>query len=254
MPSTQFRQSGFQLLLVTKPAGWYRDPDGALRYWNGDAGADHSAPEAVEAPAAKKSRADWMVLIGLGAAVVVIIGVVVAAVILAMRMDLGEPTVAAQTTSASASAPSAAPEVVGTTVIGDEGPTETQAGWPGLEVRDGNFAFVVGDVERVDAVAAPENPEVQKQAQGEFVIVHITVTNVSAEPQPFYVSFSTLSDGATVYKSDDEAWLYLGNTVTDVVPGESLETAVVFDVPAGTDVESIQLHDSPSSPGVTVGL
>lgn len=242
------------MLLVTRPAGWYRDDDDVLRYWNGDAEADHSAPEAVEAPAAKKSRADWMVLIGLGASVVVIIGVVVAAVILAMRMDLGEPAVSAQTTSATAAASSAMPEMVDTTAIDEEGPTETQAGWPGLEVRDGNFAFVVGDVERVGAVAAPENAQIQKHAQGEFVIVHMTVTNVSAEPQPFYVSFSTLSDGATVYKSDDEAWLYLGNTVTDVGPGESLETAVVFDVPAGTDVESIQLHDSPTSPGATVAL
>lgn len=254
MPSTQFRQRGFQLLLVTRPAGWYRDDDGALRYWNGDAGADHSTPEAIEAPTPKKTRADWMVLIGLGAAVFLIIGVVVAAVLLAMRMDLGEPAVSAQTTSTNAAAPPAVPEVLDTTAIEDEGPTETQAGWPGLQVRDGNFAFVVGDVERVDAVAAPDNPQIQKAAQGEFVIVHMTVTNVSAEPQPFYVSFSTLSDGTTVYKSDDEAWLYLGNTVTDVVPGESLETAVVFDVPAGTDVESIQLHDSPSSPGATVGL
>jgi hypothetical protein len=30
--------------------------------------------------------------------------------------------------------------------------------------------------------------------------------------------------------------------------------AVVFDVPNGTDVESIELHDKPSSRGVTVGL
>ena len=32
------------------------------------------------------------------------------------------------------------------------------------------------------------------------------------------------------------------------------DTAVVFDVPEGTDVESIELHDGPFSDGVTVGL
>ena len=195
-----------------------------------------------------------MVFIGLGAAIVVIIGGVVAAVILAMRMDLGEPTVSAQTTSADAPAPTAAPETPARQVIEDTDAAETQAAWPGLEVRDGNFAFVVGDVERVAAVASPDNPEIQKAAQGEFVIVHMTVTNIAAEPEPFYVSFSTLSDGGTVYKSDDEAWLYLGNTVADLQPGESLDTVVVFDVPVGTDVDSIRLRDSPSSPGVTVGL
>jgi hypothetical protein len=37
-------------------------------------------------------------------------------------------------------------------------------------------------------------------------------------------------------------------------PGDSIDTAVVFDVPKGTDVESIELHDGPFSDGVTVGL
>ena len=243
---------------MSTPAGWYRDDDtGALRYWNGESWADHSTPAtAAEAPAIKKSRLDWMVLVGLGAAVVVIIGAVVVGVILAMRMDLGEPTVSAQTTSAEVSPPTATVEtpVIETPAIEDTGAEETQAASPGEEVRDGNFAFVVGDVQTVDAVTHPDDPEVQKEAQGEYVIVQTTVTNVSAEPQPFYVSFSTLSDGTTVYKSDDEAWLYLGNTVADLSPGESLETSVVFDVPVGTRVESIELHDSPLSEGVTVGL
>jgi Protein of unknown function (DUF2510) len=61
-------------------------------------------------------------------------------------------------------------------------------------------------------------------------------------------------NGSAVYKSDDEAWLLLGNTLADLKPGESIDTAVVFDVPIGTDVESIELHDKPSSRGVTVGL
>jgi succinate dehydrogenase/fumarate reductase flavoprotein subunit len=197
-----------------------------------------------------------MVIVGLGAAVVVIIGGVGAGVILAMRMDLGEPTVSAQTSSAEASAPTATLEMpaIEPTAIEDTGAVETQAAGPGQEVRDGNFAFVVGDVQTVEAVAHPDDPEVFKQAQGEYVIVRMTVTNVSAEPQPFYVSFSTLSDGTTVYKSDDEAWLYLGNTVPDLSPGESLETSVVFDVPVGTRVESIELHGDPLSRGVTVGL
>jgi hypothetical protein len=68
------------------------------------------------------------------------------------------------------------------------------------------------------------------------------------------MSFNMLSDGSAVYKSDDEAWLLLGNTLADLKPGESIDTAVVFDVPIGTDVESIELHDKPSSRGVTVGL
>ena len=80
------------------------------------------------------------------------------------------------------------------------------------------------------------------------------VTNVSAEPQTFFASFNTLSDGNTEYRADDEAWIYLGNTLADLNPGDSIDTAVVFDVPVGTDPEFIELHDGPFSDGVTVGL
>jgi hypothetical protein len=50
------------------------------------------------------------------------------------------------------------------------------------------------------------------------------------------------------------AWIYLGNTLADLNPGDSIDTAVVFDVPVGTDPESIERHDGPFSEGVTVGL
>jgi hypothetical protein len=48
--------------------------------------------------------------------------------------------------------------------------------------------------------------------------------------------------------------VYLGNTLVDLKPGGPVDTAVVFDLPKGTDVESIELHDGPFSNGVAVGL
>ncbi len=42
--------------------------------------------------------------------------------------------------------------------------------------------------------------------------------------------------------------------IESAFPGDSVDTAVLFDVPKGTDVESIELHDGPFSDGVTVGL
>jgi hypothetical protein len=242
---------------VTRSAGWYRDSDGSgeLRYWNGEAWADEHPP-AEEPPRPKKSGQEWAVLIGLGTAIIVLIGGIVAAVILAMKMGLGEPTVTAQTTSAHASVPletALETTAIEPTALQDTGPKEPEAA-VGEEVHDGDFSFVVTGVDRLDAVTHPEHPEIEKTAQGEFVIVRMTVTNVGADPQKFFVSFDTLSDGTSVFKSDDEAWLYLGNSVNDVNPGDTLDTAVVFDVPKDTEVSSIELHDGPSSKGVTVGL
>ncbi len=245
--------------LVTTPAGWYPDPDGTggQRYFNGESWTEHrtpgaAAPQAASvAPSASKSGPDPKVLIGIGAAVVVLIGVIVTAVILTMNTKTGEDSVTHKPAEASASSEAASePE----SATEEPDPTETEAAGVGQEVRDGNFSFVIAGIERVDAVADPEFPEIQKTAEGEFVIVKMTVTNIGTEPQTFFASFNTLSDGSTVYQSDDEAWIYLGNTLADLNPGDSIDTAVVFDVPKGTDVESIELHDGPFSEGVTVGL
>jgi hypothetical protein len=57
-----------------------------------------------------------------------------------------------------------------------------------------------------------------------------------------------------VFEADDEAWLNLGNMVAEVAPGAAIETEVVFDVPKGTDLESIWLRGGPLSDGVAVAL
>jgi hypothetical protein len=121
-------------------------------------------------------------------------------------------------------------------------------------VRDGDFAFVVNGVRTTEVIADAEFPELNKTAEGEYVIVDLTVTNVSAEARTFLASFNTLCDGTTVFEADDEAWLYLGNMVAEVAPGASIETEVVFDVPKGTDLESIWLRGGRLSDGVPVAL
>ena len=234
---------------MTTPAGWYPDPEGAggQRFWNGDAWTDHRAPDAppgvVGATHTTSRGPDRRLLIGLAAAVVVvlIVGGVVAVVL--MKNDAGDITVTARPEASSAE-PSET----------EEGPTEPQAAGTGDEVRDGNFAFVVNGVRTTDVVADPEFPELNATADGEYVIVDLSVTNVSAEQQTFIASFNTLSDGTTEFEVDEDAWLYVGNTVTDVGPGQTIETAVVFDVPKGTDLESIWLRGGPLSDGVAVGL
>lgn len=241
---------------MTTPAGWYPDPDGSAgqRYFDGQSWTDHrSAPavaSAFEAPpleagqtAARSSGPSGKVVGGIIAAVALLVVVGVAAVWLTLATDVGEDTVTHKPSDASPQS-----SVVGAPTL------ENQASSVGQPVRDGNFEFVVNGIDRAPVVADPEFPELQKAAQGEFVLVNMKVTNVGTEPQTFFASFNTLSDGSTEFTSDDEAWIYLGNTLADLNPGDSIDTAVVFDVPVGTDPESIELHDGPFSEGVVVGL
>jgi hypothetical protein len=244
---------------VTTPAGWYPDPDGAggRRYFDGQSWTEHRAA-AVEAPALEGAAAaprtsgpNGKVIAGVIVAVVVLVIVGVAAVVLTVTNDVGDTAVTRKPSDASAET------TVGPSqsAAGVEAPTlENRADSVGQPVRDGNFEFVVTGIDRGRVVADPEFPDLQKTAAGEFVFVNMKVTNVGTEPQTFFASFNTLSDGSTEFKSDDEAWIYLGNTLADLNPGDSIDTAVVFDVPVGTDPESIELHDGPFSEGVTVGL
>jgi hypothetical protein len=240
---------------VTTPAGWCPDPEdsGVQRFWNGDEWTEHRAPTTPPVVAAAPSasqRPDRRLLIGLAAAVVVVVLIVgaVVAVVLTRKSDVDSIAVTerpAQVITPSETAPSE---------IAEEGPTEPQAAGPGEEVRDGDFAFVVNGVQTTDVIGDAEFPELNRTADGEYVIVALTVTNVSAEGKTFFASFNTLSDGTTVFEPDEETWLYLGNTVTEVAPGASIETEVVFDVPKGTDIESIWLRGGPLSDGVAVAL
>ncbi len=191
------------------------------------------------------------VIVGILGAVALLVIVGVAAVVMTMRTDVGDTSVTVKTPNASSETSAVAEE----NEVGVEAPTlEDQAYSVGMPARDGNFEFVVSGFERAPVVTDPEFPDLQKPAQGEFILVKMLVTNVSAEPQTFFASYNTLSDGNTEYRADDEAWIYLGNTLADLNPGDSIDTAVVFDVPVGTDPEFIELHDGPFSEGVTVGL
>jgi hypothetical protein len=246
---------------VTTPAGWYPDPDGSggQRYFDGQSWTGRRAPAtAAEAPALDAGQAvrrssgpNGKVIAGVIAAVVVLVIVGVAAAVMTMKTDVGEATVTRKPAEASRQT-TGVPSESGP---GVEAPTpENQAWGVGQPVRDGNFEFVVTGFDRAPAVTDSEFPNLQKTAVGEYLLVKMKVTNVGTEPQTFFASFNTLSDGTTEFKSDDEAWIYLGNTLADLNPGDSIDTAVVFDVPVGTDPESIELHDGPFSDGVTVAL
>ena len=122
------------------------------------------------------------------------------------------------------------------------------------QARSGDLAFVVHRVESTDVIADPEYPSDNVTASGRFVVVKITVINASDQRQVFHAAYSTLSDGTAQYEVDASAWHYVGKADRDLGPRESIEAALVFDVPRASDPQSIVLRDHPSSPGVSVAV
>jgi hypothetical protein len=138
-------------------------------------------------------------------------------------------------------------------------PTEKaeQAAKIGQPVRDGKFEFVVKKVRcGVDRVG---DQYLNEKAQGQFCLVTLTVRNIGDEPQ-------TLSDfdqrghdsKGREYKPDTEAGIYANEDtevwLNEINPGNKITGVIVFDIPDGTKLTTLELHDSGFSGGVEVSL
>ncbi|WP_347133336.1 DUF4352 domain-containing protein [Mycobacterium sp. DL] len=267
------------------PAGWYSDPDGSggQRYWDGHAWTEHRAPAPQpppppplpptaaaaepdhagahrapeEAPAGDGDHRRLLVrYLSVCAALLAVL--VAVAVYAAFFADDGSVSIdATDDPTTSETAPTTTSEGGG---WGD-GPPETSAeattaAPPQAEtgdVVDGALAFTVHGTEVGSTVASADVP-VEKTAAGEYIVVHMTVTNVSDAPATFLGTFQKLNAGGTVYSIDDEATFYTGGALAELNPGDQADVSVAFDVPTGTTPESIELHADPISPGVEVPL
>jgi hypothetical protein len=196
------------------------------------------------------------------------LGVVVLLVIIGANLGGGggeEPTAptAVADTGAAETAPDAGADDGAEDAVVEEpapaeepAPEELAAPGIGTAVRDGKFEFTVTSVET--GVATVGDEYLNQQAQGQYVLVHMTVTNIGGEAQMFDGSSQKLTDTAgREHSADTSAAIYLGDAnsfLTDINPGNSVEGTVVFDVPADALPATIELHDSMFSGGVQVTL
>ncbi len=133
-------------------------------------------------------------------------------------------------------------------------PTESPTAPPATAgATDGPLSFTVHGIEVRPTVVMSDAP-LEKTAVGEYIVVHMTVTNVGTDPASFVGTFQTLHAGGTTYPLDDEATAYLAGTLADLEPGASADVSIAFDVPPGTPAETIELHADPSTPGIQVPL
>jgi hypothetical protein len=209
--------------------GWYPDPSGApgKRYFDGQQWSEHRA-------AAHKSASKawiWAVVI---AAVVVAIGV---SVLTSMSSKVAQENAGDGHT----------PGTGGQSNV-------VQAAGLNQPVRDGKFEFVVTDA------SVPQHWVGSPQPRGQWFIATMTVTNTGNEPQSFFAQNQKLIDSAgRTYAADSMAAMAMNPTdttmVMDMNPGFSITVKVPFDVPSGTPVSAVEVHDSAFSGGarITVG-
>jgi hypothetical protein len=133
-------------------------------------------------------------------------------------------------------------------------PTKKEPGI-GDAVRDGKFEFTVTKVQPgVQRVGGQYGEE----AQGQFVLVHVTVENIGDRSQLFDGEAQKLFDKSDrEFSADTLAAVYLEESKSlynEINPGNKVEGIVVFDIPKDVEPTKIELHDSVFSDGVTVDL
>jgi hypothetical protein len=144
-------------------------------------------------------------------------------------------------------------------VRADNAPATTAAKMPGLgdPVRDGKFEFVVTRVDCSRSTVVFEH--LKRTAAGTFCLVSLSIRNIADRPTFFLGRVQKVSDAAGTEFSNDELAGLLANRekqtfLRKIGPGSQVSGKIVFDVPKGTALTQMDLHDSYLSGGVRVAL
>lgn len=143
-------------------------------------------------------------------------------------------------------------------VEGDaESVADPQVAGIGQPVRDGKFEFTVTGLECGATSVGDEF--INEQAQGQFCMLSVTVSNIGDEAQALFGDNQYLLDDQDREFSADTVATFTSNpegqaVFEEINPGNQLSGTIVFDVPADATISSARLHDSAFSNGVEVAL
>lgn len=215
------------------PPGWYQDPTGQQRYWDG---------QQWQQPLPAKSK---------NSTAIVVLAVITlffggCAVLVGLGSSASDKPNAAVTTlepdggsgsrrAASAAAPS----------------RQAPPPAPGAPVRDGQFEFRVTGVGSAKTIG--DNQFLQTTAQGVFVVFTLQVTNTGNEARNFSAMAQKLIDSSgRKYDASTSADTNLNQmgSLGQINPGIAVTIRVAFDVPPDLKMKALELHDSLFSGGV----
>lgn len=188
---------------------------------------------------------------GKGRKLLFIVVVIILIVIISKAISGGSSSTSSSSSSSAGSSSSASASSSST-----GGGSSDEAAGLNQPVRDGKFEFTVTG-EDCSKNTIGEDP-LSKTAQGTFCVVSVTVQNIGDKAQLLDASSQKAFDAAgREFSADGSAAMYFGdsNTFLDQLnPGSTVQGQIVYDVPVGTQLTKLELHDSPFSGGVDVKL
>jgi Domain of unknown function (DUF4352) len=163
------------------------------------------------------------------------------------------------TGTGAASTSSTPPASAGSSAATVPGSAAPAVSGPGIGFRadDGKFRFVVTSVSHAKSAGSSG---LGATAQGEYTVLHVTVTNIGSAAQTLDDSAQYVYDSRSrQYSADTQADIY-GNSnggqvfLAQINPGDSITGLIYFDMPVGDHAVKAVLHDSMFSGGVSVSL
>jgi hypothetical protein len=130
------------------------------------------------------------------------------------------------------------------------------AGQMGQPSTDGKFQFTVTAMK---CGVATVGGEFGQKAQGQFCLIDTQIKNVGTTAEIFNDSSQKAYDAAGIEYSVDSGAAIFANKdystfLEQINPGNSVKGKLVFDVPKGTKLASVVLHESLFTEGVKVPL
>lgn len=146
----------------------------------------------------------------------------------------------------------------GTNSSKSSGSKKAETAKVGQAANDGKFEFTVSSVE-CGKTSVGANQYLTKTAQGQYCLLNVTVKNIGDQAQSLLSSNQFLLNASgQKYSADDMATIYNAPNGTswynDINPGNSVNGAIVFDIPKDQTATTAELHDSAFSNGVKVTL
>jgi hypothetical protein len=184
-----------------------------------------------------------------GKVVLVVVGIIIVLFAIGKCGSSDDKKPSSSSTSSRTSSPFAAPVATPST---RSTPTAAPAG---SAVRDGKFEFKVLGVKRAAQAGDLSNQFEIIDAQGEFIIVTMSVTNIGDEARSFSATDQKLTDSAgREFSANSGAAMWMNKGTGEINPGNQIQVTAAFDVPPGTVPAELEVHDSMFSGGAKVRL
>jgi hypothetical protein len=126
----------------------------------------------------------------------------------------------------------------------------------GTPAKDGKFEFTVT---KMKCGAERVGGDFGEKSQGEFCLISVSIKNVGTTAELFNDSSQQATDAkGNVYSVDTAAGISANQDsstfLEDINPGNTVKGDLVFDVPQGTKLDSLVLHESMYTAGIKVPL